>query len=146
MAIVSNCNVPEDLFYWVEKHVWARVAGDLIEVGITDAAQTLAGKVLVCRIKKPGRALKRGSSGASLESGKWVGGVSTPVSGILEETNGEAESSPEILNQAPYQSWLFRIRPDNWDQDKALLVTGQAAVDAYREKIAADNIPCQGKT
>ena len=24
MATVSNCNLPEDLYYVVEKHVWAR--------------------------------------------------------------------------------------------------------------------------
>lgn len=144
MAVVSNCKVPEELYYWVDKHVWARVVGDLIEIGITDAAQTLAGKVLVCRIKKPGRALKRGNSGASLESGKWVGGVTTPVSGVLEEANDEAQRSPEVINQDPYQAWLFRMRPDNWDEEKTLLVTGQAAVEAYQEKIRADNIPCQG--
>jgi len=33
MALVNNCNIPEDLFYVIDKHVWARVDGDLVTVG-----------------------------------------------------------------------------------------------------------------
>lgn len=145
MAMVLNCDVPEDRFYWVDKHVWARTVGEAIEVGITDAAQTLAGKVLVCRIKQVGRTLKRGSSGATIESGKWVGGVASPVSGVLVEANRSVEQDPERLNREPYGAWLYRIQPDHWDEDRLLLVTGEAALAAYREKIQTDQIPCQGR-
>lgn len=143
MAIVLNCRVPEDRFYWIDKHVWAKEVDGLVEVGITDAAQTLAGKVLVCRIKKPGRELKKGASGASLESGKWVGGVSTPVSGVLKEVNQEAEKTPDLLNQDPYGTWLFRLAPSQWDLEKSGLLSGSAAIQAYKEKIQTDGIACQ---
>ncbi len=146
LATVLNCRVPEDRYYWVDKHVWAREFGGLVEVGITDAAQTLAGKFLVCRIKKPGRELKKGGSGATLESGKWVGAVSTPVSGVIKEVNPEAEKTPILLNQDPYGTWLFRLEPTQWDLEKSDLLIGATAVQAYKAKIEADGIACQEKT
>ena len=38
MTIVNNCNIPDDLYYVVAKHVWARRDGDLVTVGMTDVA------------------------------------------------------------------------------------------------------------
>ncbi|PSR28760.1 MAG: glycine cleavage system protein H [Sulfobacillus thermosulfidooxidans] len=143
MATVSECNIPEDRYYWIDKHVWARrLAGDEIEVGITDPAQALAGKILVCRIKKVGRELKRGASAATLESGKWVGGVSTPVAGVISQINENAENDPESLNRDPYGTWLFRLHASSPDEDLALLVTGADAVSLYQQKILQDGISC----
>jgi glycine cleavage system H protein len=43
VAQVNNCNLPEDLYYWPEKHIWVRPEDDgTITVGITDVAQSLA--------------------------------------------------------------------------------------------------------
>ena len=28
MATLFNCNLPEELFYLIDKHVWLRVSGD----------------------------------------------------------------------------------------------------------------------
>ncbi len=143
MAIVSGCNIPEDRYYWIDKHVWAKqTASGEVEVGITDPAQALAGKLLVCRIKKMGRELKRGASGASLESGKWVGGVPTPVAGTITAVNEDAEKDPEMLNRDPYTAWLFRLQSASFEEDVALLVTGEEAVSSYHEKIQHDGIEC----
>ena len=142
MVAESECIIPEDRYYWIDKHVWARPIGDLVEVGITDPAQGLAGKMLVCRIKRAGRELKRGASAATLESGKWVGGVSTPLSGVIKEVNDVPEKDPEALNRDPYEAWLFRMAPSNWAEDAKELVTGAVGVQEYREKIAQDGIRC----
>jgi glycine cleavage system H protein len=142
MGTESNCILPEDIYYWIEKHVWAKPYGDLIEVGITDPAQGLAGKMLVCRIKRVGRELKHGASAATLESGKWVGGVSTPVAGVIAEVNTKAEEDPEVLNRDPYGTWLMRITPAHWDEDVQTLVTGQDGVRQYQAKISQDGIQC----
>ena len=42
MSEVRNCNIPEDLYYLVEKHVWVRVDAEVVTVGMTDVAQHLA--------------------------------------------------------------------------------------------------------
>ena len=44
MTTVRGCNLPDDLFYLIEKHVWAKPVGDgLIRVGITTVAAKLSG-------------------------------------------------------------------------------------------------------
>ncbi|NMC85316.1 MAG: glycine cleavage system protein H, partial [Anaerolineaceae bacterium] len=36
MANVRGCNLPDDLYYLIEKHVWAKpMEGGVIRVGIT---------------------------------------------------------------------------------------------------------------
>jgi hypothetical protein len=36
MATANNCNVPEDLWYWVREHVWARLEADgSVTIGMT---------------------------------------------------------------------------------------------------------------
>ncbi len=143
MATVSECDIPEDRYYWVDKHVWARqLASGEVEVGITDPAQALAGKMLVCRIKRVGRELKRGASAATLESGKWVGGVPTPVAGTLSAINTDAEQDPERLNRDPYGTWLFKIQSSNVQDDLNLLSLGSQAVALYQQKLLAEGIQC----
>ena len=38
MATVSGCNLPEDLHYLVERHVWCREEDGIVTVGVTDVA------------------------------------------------------------------------------------------------------------
>ena len=30
MATVRGCNIPEDRYYWVEKHAWARLEAEAV--------------------------------------------------------------------------------------------------------------------
>ena len=44
MTDIRGCNLPEDLYYLIEKHVWAKpIEGGLVRVGITSVAGKLAG-------------------------------------------------------------------------------------------------------
>lgn len=147
MAIVRNCDIPEDLYYLVAKHVWARPeAGGLITVGVTDVAQHLAGKVVAVTPKKTGRPVQKGQSVATVESSKWVGPVPAPVSGEIVEVNDAIRQNPSLLNRDPYGGgWIVRIKPANWEGDRTDLMTGTAGVEAYRQLLEAQNLEC-GKT
>ena len=81
MTTAKGCDLPDDLYYFVEKHIWLRPEGEEVVMGLTDVAQHLAGKVIAVTIKKVGRSLTKGQSAATVESSKWVGPVPTPVSG-----------------------------------------------------------------
>ena len=83
MATVSNCNLPEDLYYVVEKHVWARHEDGVVTVGLTDVAQNLAKGIISVSPKKVGRKVEAGKSVATVESSKWVGPVPCPVAGEI---------------------------------------------------------------
>ncbi|MDP7203607.1 MAG: hypothetical protein QGF72_05700, partial [Candidatus Poseidoniaceae archaeon] len=85
---VNNCKLPDDLLYHVEYNVWVRREDDgNVILGMTDIAQTLAGSIIHCRPKKVGKNVKRGKSVATVESGKWVGPVKSPLTGEIIERN-----------------------------------------------------------
>ncbi|MFQ5827811.1 MAG: glycine cleavage system protein H [Candidatus Methylomirabilia bacterium] len=144
MAHVNGCDLPEDLYYLIEKHVWVRPAEPgLVTIGVTDVAQSLAGTIVACTPKKAGRTVPRGQSLATIESSKWVGPVLSPLSGEIAEVSEVVRKDPGILNRDPYGAgWLVRLKPSNWEDEKAGLVTGPEGLEAYRAFLEREDIRC----
>ena len=145
MTTIANCNLPDGLYYWVEKHIWARREPDgLVVVGITDVAQHLAKSIISATPKEAGKSVKKGRSAGTVESGKWVGPVTAPVNGAIAEVNAALKTQPGLVNTDPYgQGWFVKIKPDNWEADCADLVTGEAGIEAYRRFMEAEGIQCE---
>ncbi len=145
MSDVRGCQLPEDLYYWIEKHTWAKPQEDgSILVGLTDVAQSMAGKIIVVNLRAAGKTLARGKSGGTLESGKWVGSIPTPVAGEVVEVNADVKRNPNLVNQDPYgQGWLLRIKPEKWSEDSQMLAFGEEGIAAYRTKLEEEGIQCQ---
>ncbi len=145
MNQIRNCNIPEDLFYVVEKHIWAYYDGALVTVGMTDVAQHLAHTFLSVTAKGPGRTVKKAKSIATVESSKWVGPVPSPVEGEIVEINAAVVAQPTIINRDPYgEGWIARLRPADWAADSADLATGPAGVAVYEAFLVAEGIECGG--
>lgn len=145
MAVVNNCDLPDDLYYVVEKHVWARWDGDLVTVGMTDVAQNMAKTIIAVTPKAAGKPVKKGRNVATVESGKWVGPVPAPVGGEITEVNEALAATPGLINSDPYGAgWVARLRPDDWETDAADLVFGPDGVEAYRRFLDAEGIACGG--
>jgi glycine cleavage system H protein len=143
MTLVNNCNLPEDLYYVVDKHVWARPDGELLTVGMTDVAQNMAKAIVAVTSKAAGVTVKKGRNIATVESGKWVGAVPAPVSGEIVAVNDALAASPGLINSDPYGAgWVVRLRPSDWEADAADLVTGPEGVEAYRRFLDAAGISC----
>jgi len=85
MTEVRGCNLPEDLYYLVEKHVWAKPLEDgTLRIGMTAVAAKLAGSNLAgvtVKAKNIGKEIAQGKSVATVESSKFVGPVPAPVTG-----------------------------------------------------------------
>jgi glycine cleavage system H protein len=140
---IRKCNIPDDLYYVVEKHIWARYDGELVTVGMTDVAQHLAHTFLSVTAKAVGRTVKKSKSIATVESSKWVGPVPSPVEGDIVEINASVVSQPTTINRDPYgEGWIARLRPADWAADSADLATGPAGVAAYEAFLAAEGIEC----
>ncbi|AWS00178.1 glycine cleavage system protein H [Metallosphaera hakonensis] len=146
MVVESNCEIPENLLYYIDgkNTVWAKQeSSDTVLVGITDIAQTMAGKVVKVRIKKKGTKLEKGKPVATMESGKWAGPVPAPVSGEIVDVNGEVEKSPVLVNRDPYgNGWLVRMKVANPEELKQLY-TGAQAVQKLKELVASEKISCK---
>jgi glycine cleavage system H protein len=145
MAIYRGCDVPEELFYDVERDVWARFEADgEVTLGMTDPAQTRCGKLVSIRFKAVGRQVARGQSLVTVESAKWVGPFPAILSGEIRATN-EAAFRADILaaNKDPYGAgWLVRIRPTDLEAERSFLLTGAAAVERYRGRIDELKLHC----
>jgi glycine cleavage system H protein len=145
MASVRNCNIPEDLFYVVDKHVWARPEGDLVVVGITDVAQNLAKTLIAVTPKKVGRAVRAGQNVATVESGKFVGPVPAPVGGEIVEVNQAVVDRPPLVNEDPYgEGWIAKLRAADWAGESGALATGEDGVAAYGAFLDEQGISCEG--
>lgn len=140
MGVVRGCNVPEDLHYNIENNVWARREADgTVTVGLTSYACSLAGEIVSYTPKKAGKAIDKDKSCATVESGKWVGPVKSPVAGEVVAVNDAVSAKPGLINKDPYgEGWIVKLEPTDWDKDSKDLKTGQDALAAFEAKMQAD--------
>ena len=109
----KDYNIPEDVKYHAE-HMWARVEGDLVVVGVTDFAQKLAGDIVYVDMPMEGDEVTKDKPFGTIETGKWVGKVYAPVSGEVEEYNEVVEDVALIINEDPYGGgWVIKIKPED---------------------------------
>jgi glycine cleavage system H protein len=147
MSNVRGCDLPEDLYYLIEKHVWAKPMEDgTLRIGMTTVAAKLAGSNLAgvtIKAKSIGQEVAQGKSIAIVESSKFVGPVPAPVTGVLLRGNDKLAANPNIVSNDPYgEGWIAEIKPSNWEVDKASLATGAEGLKAYQAKLESENISC----
>ncbi len=104
---------PTNLKY-TATHEWVKLESDgSISIGITDHAQELLGDMVFVECPDNGRKLKAGEECAVVESVKAAADVYAPVAGTVTAANGELDGAPQKLNEDPYGSWIFKMKPDN---------------------------------
>ena len=85
MTQIRGCNLPEDLFYLIDKHVWAKPMDDgNIRIGITAVAAKLSGgklNAVTIKSRAIGQEVMQSKSIGTVESSKFVGPIPTPVTG-----------------------------------------------------------------
>lgn len=145
MAVYYGCAIPEDLFYHPEYDSWVRFGeADSATLGMTDIAQTAAGKLLHIRFQRIGKKVKAGRSAATIESAKWVGPFRVPFDSEILASNEEAfQQDVLIANRDPYEAgWLVKVRVLNPETARNTLITGAEAVAELQRKIDENEIRC----
>jgi glycine cleavage system H protein len=147
MAIIRGCNLPEDLYYYPEKHIWLKaLGGHLFRVGLTPVAAKLTGGKLTAvtvRAKNIGAEVQQGKSVATLESSKYVGPVPAPITGIVKRGNDKLTADPNLVVTDPYgEGWVAEIEATRWEEEKSLLLTGSEGLAEYEKKLEAAGISC----
>ena len=140
MPSVRGCNLPDDLLYDVDNHIWFSEVGDgTVKLGMTAVATAMAGKLVAFTPKKVGRDIRAGKSCATLESGKWVGPAKSAAGGEVVAVNEAMVGDPSIANSDPYEAgWLIVLKPEDWDSVKGGLVTGAAVAAPYEAKMDSE--------
>ncbi|MBX3665591.1 MAG: hypothetical protein KF834_07885 [Burkholderiales bacterium] len=141
----NGCEFRPELYYDAEYQIWVRVEEDgLLAVGMTDISQTIAGKILHVRVRRPGTLRPAGKPVATIESGKWAGPVPNLFDCSIAEANGEVLEHPALLNRNPYEAWIAKVAPaHSVEQALSVLRTGEAARDGYRARCMRDDIHCK---
>ena len=142
--IYYACDIPEDLYYDVERDVWIRFAGEVAVLGMTDVAQTRCGKVAAISFRDVGKKVTRGKALATIESAKWVGPFPAPFSCEIIETNEGAFAEDILLaNKEPYTAgWLVKVKPTDLENERDHLVTGEEACEKYKARIQELKVNC----
>jgi len=142
--IYYACDIPEDLYYDIERDVWIRFEGDIAVLGMTDVAQTRCGKIAAISFKAVGKKVVQGKTLATIESAKWVGPFPAPFSCEIVETNEDGFAKDCLLaNKEPYTTgWLVKVRSTNLENERGHLVTGDQAVENYKERIKELKVNC----
>ena len=104
-------NIPANLRY-TSSHEWVRAEADgTVSIGITDHAQAALGDLVYLELPAVGRKLAAAEACAVVESVKAASDVYAPLAGEVVDVNAAVTGSPEQVNQDPYASWLFRMKP-----------------------------------
>ena len=114
--------IPGDLKF-LPSHEWARIEDDgTVSIGISDHAQDLLGDIVFVELPEVGKTVAAESEAAIVESVKAASDVYSPLSGEIIAVNDSLETSPEVINDSPYdEGWFFKIKPDNLDELANLL-------------------------
>ncbi len=147
MGNIRGCELPDDLYYFAEKHVWAKpMGGTLVRVGMTTVAGKLSGgklNAVTVRAKNLGAEIPAGKSVATVESSKYVGPVPAPITGILKRANEKLAANPNLAITDPYgEGWIAEMEASRWEAEKANLLSGPEGLAAYKAKLEAENISC----
>ena len=141
MVVLDGYEFPEDLYYTPEDGVgnsWARIESDgSVTVGIDDFFQKTAKNIRYVDLPFEGDKVEQGKAFATLESEKWVGQVTAPVSGEVLAVNNEVLEQPKLINEDPYgKGWLIKIKPEKLDEEIKNLIHGLEGIQQlYRKSV-----------
>jgi glycine cleavage system H protein len=124
-------SIPNDRKY-VSSHEWIRAEGDVMVVGITDPAQDQLGDLVYVGDVRVGAKLKAGETAGVVESVKAASDIYAPVDGEVVGFNSALNDAPETINNDPYSTWIFKLKPVN-----AADVEGLLDADAYQAVVDA---------
>lgn len=113
--------IPENLYY--DTHdFWLKVNGGDVVIGLSDYGQSNTGDILYLELPHEGETVGRGDKLGSIESGKWVGNLLSPVSGTILETNDEVVIHPRKVNTDAYgEGWMCRLKLSDSEELKGLM-------------------------
>lgn len=126
-------NLPNDLRY-SDEHVWVKVEGNNVRVGITDFAQSELGDIVFVELPEVGAEVEADEPFGSVESVKTVSELYAPVNGKVVEINEDLDDSPEFVNESPYEkAWMIVIEPSNMSEVDELM-----SAEDYEKMVSED--------
>lgn len=103
-------NFPKELKY-TKDHEWVKIEDGIATIGITEFAQRELGDIVYVEVETVGETIAAGEVFGTVEAVKTVSDLFMPIEGEIIEFNEELESSPELVNESPYEDgWMIKVR------------------------------------
>ena len=118
-------NCPETLRY-SKSHEWVKMEEGIAVIGLTDYAQSELGDLVFVNLPEVDDTVTAGEALGDVESVKAVSDIFSPVSGTVCEINEELLDHPELINEAPYDAWLIKVK-EITDEEELLDAAAEAA-------------------
>jgi glycine cleavage system H protein len=100
---------PDELRY-TKEHEWARIKGNVAQVGITKFAVEQLGDVTQLELPREGETFEANEVFGTVESVKAVSDLFAPVGGTIAKVNTPLHNTPEAINEEPYdEGWIVEI-------------------------------------
>lgn len=118
---IQKYKIPNELYY-DKRNYWVKIKDDEAIIGLTDYGQSTIGDILYIELDETGKDVICRDELGSIEAGKWVGKIYSPIEGTTVEENKEVLLKPRLVNAEPYRNgWLMRLKIDNLDQTMSLM-------------------------
>jgi len=123
--------------YWYSHaDFWASIVNSVALIGVSDFLQKAKGDVAFLETISPPTTVNRGQEIGKIETIKATFDIISPVTGTIVEVNPEIETSPYLINEAPYGSgWLYKIELLDFEGDKAELLNDRAYFEVMKKKV-----------
>ena len=118
-------------------HAWARIESwGHVRIGLDDFARKALGPIDRVDLPAKGTNVRRGTPLFTLHRGGTAVRVLAPLSGRVEEVNGELVKHPDWIWQSPYDGgWVCLLDAADLAAELAALRIGKPVVDWYRAEI-----------
>jgi glycine cleavage system H protein len=140
---VAGFGVALDRAYDGTGHFWVSMVGpDRARIGMDALGVETSGTIAQLAFLPVGEHLKRGEAFGSLEAAKFVGPLTSPLSGTVSATNDAVVADPALVERDPYGAgWLIELDladpgelSDLVSGSQAIKVWFEAEVEDYRMK------------
>ena len=111
IAVVSGFPVALDRAYDPAGHFWVSMIGpERARIGLDALGVETSGTIAQLAFLPVGEQLKRGEAFGSLEAAKFVGPLTSPLSGTVSATNAAVVADPALVERDPYGAgWLVEL-------------------------------------
>ncbi|GAH93549.1 unnamed protein product [marine sediment metagenome] len=82
----------------------------------------------------PDEEVKKDDEVSIIESVKAASPIYAPVSGIISEANGDLDETPELINQKPFDTFIFAIKLSDSSELDELMDAGEYEKFVEQEK------------
>jgi len=112
--------------YYLPNHIWIKVEGELLKIGIDDFAARLIGKIEKVNLTDKAT-ISQDDECWNLGSPNRMVSMSLPMQAEVVEKNSLVQSDPTIIRKDPYsRGWLLKIKSPREIDD---MVKGSKAID-----------------